>query len=152
MEHTLFIFTRRYLAGMAIGFAIAAGCSQSPKRDVEQVPKRDTPIGTILRLHAVQRSLEACKANGVSESQCRRSLDTDQQHLDSVNARIEALLMDSRTNMCDMVRWVGSCNNPIYSLGDLADCLQVVPDRIEALNSGRFVLKLDSGGCPTDAK
>jgi len=54
--------------------------------------------------------------------------------------------------MCDVVRWTGSCNNPIYTLGDLADCLQVVPDRIEALNSGRFVLKLDSGGCPTDAK
>ena len=152
MGHTSSIFTRRYLAGMAIVFAIAAGCSQSPKRDVEQVPKRDTPIGTILRLHAVQRSLEACKASAVSESQCRRLLDTDQQHLDSVNARIEALLKDPRTNMCDVVRWVGSCNNPIYSLGDLADCLQVVPDRIEALNSGRFVLKLDSGGCPTDAK
>jgi len=34
----------------------------TPKRDVEEVPKLDTPIGTILRLHAVQRSIEACKA------------------------------------------------------------------------------------------
>jgi hypothetical protein len=146
------IFRRPYLAGMAIVFATAAGCSQSPKRDAEQLPKRDTPIGTILRLHAIQRSLEACKANAVSESQCRKSLETDQQHLDSVNARIETLLKDPRTNMCDVVRWAGSCNNPIYNLGDLADCLQVAPDRIEALNSGRFVFKVDSAGCPTDAK
>jgi hypothetical protein len=152
MDHTSSIFRRPYFAGMALVFAIAAACSQSPKRDVEQLPRRDTPIGTILRLHAVQRSLEACRANAISESQCRKALETDQRHLDSVNARIEALLQDPRTNMCDVVRWTGSCNNPSYNLGDLADCLQVVPDRIEALNSGRFPLKVDSAGCPTDTK
>jgi hypothetical protein len=152
MDHASPILSRFCSAGITMVLAIAAGCSQSPKRDADHVPKRDTPIGTILRLHAVQRSLEACKANAISESQCRESLETDQRHLDSVNARIEAVLKDPRTNMCDVVRWAGSCNNPIYTLGDLADCLQVVPDRIEALNSGRFVLKLDSGGCPTDAK
>jgi hypothetical protein len=54
--------------------------------------------------------------------------------------------------VCDLIRWAGSCNNPIYTLGDLADCLQVAADRGEALNGGRFVLKLDSHGCPTDAK
>jgi hypothetical protein len=152
MDHEPSIPSRSYFAGMAMVFVIAAGCSQSPKRDTAQAPKRDTPIGTILKLHAVQRSLEACKASAVSENQCRKSLEDAQQHLDIVNARIEALLNDPRTNMCDVVRWAGSCNNPVYTLGDLADCLQIVPDRIEALNSGRFVLKLDSGGCPTDAK
>jgi hypothetical protein len=62
------------------------------------------------------------------------------------------LLKDPKTNMCDLVRFAGSCANPIYTLEDLADCLQVAPDRGEALNSGRVVFKLDVHGCPTDAK
>ena len=40
-----------------------------------------------------------------------------------------------------MVRWAGACANPIYTLGDLADCLQLTPDGAEAVNSGRFVLQ-----------
>lgn len=152
MDQKSSIPSRSWFASMTMAFVLATGCSQSPKRDTAQTSKPDTPIGTILRRHAVQRSLEACKASAVGDSQCRKSLEDAQRHLDSVNARIEALLNDPRTNLCDVVRWAGSCNNPVYTLGDLADCLQVVPDRIEALNSGRFVLKLDSGGCPTDAK
>jgi hypothetical protein len=100
-------------------------------------PKRDTPIGTILRRYAVQRSLEECKINKLSDELCSKSLDSAQQHLDSVNARIEILLKNPKTNLRDLVRWAGSCNNPIYTLGDLADCLQVGADRGEALNSGR---------------
>jgi hypothetical protein len=137
----------------AIALVTVIACSIQPlKRDAAQQPKRDTPIGTILRRHALQRSLEQCKANSLSDQQCSKSLASDQQHLESVNVRIEILLEDPKTNMCDLVRFAGSCNNPIYTLGDLADCLQVTADRGEALNSGRFVLKLDSHGCPTDAK
>jgi hypothetical protein len=65
---------------------------------------------------------------------------------------IGVLRNDPKTNLCDLVRWAGSCNNPNYTLGDLADCLQVAADRGEALNSGRFTLKLDSRGCPTDTQ
>jgi len=132
---------------------IFTACStQPPKRDGAQPSERDTPIGTIFRQYAVQRSLQECKVNTVSDEQCSKSLESAQQHLESVNARIEVLLKDPKTNMCDLVRWTGTCSNPIYTLGDLADCLQVAADRGEALNSGRFVLKLDSRGCPTDAK
>jgi len=70
-----------------------------------------------------------------------------QQHLDSLNTRIiEVLLKNPKTNMCDLARCAGSCNNLVYALGDLADCLQVAADRGEALNDGRFVLKLDLHG------
>jgi hypothetical protein len=133
--------------------AITAGCSTpTPKAETLQKVNRDALIGTILRRHAVQRSLEDCKVSGVNMEQCNTSLNAAQKHLDSVNDRIEVLLKDPKTNMCDLVRWAGSCNNPIYTLGDLADCLQVAADRGEALNSGRFTLKVDSHGCPTDAK
>ena|SRR5258708_16439157 len=142
-----------YCAAMALVTLILTACSiQPPKRDTTQQTQRDAPIGTILRQYAVQRSLQECKVNSVSDGQCSKSLESAKQHLESVNARIEALLIDPKTNMCDLVRWAGSCNNPIYTLGDLADCLQVAADRGEALNNGRFVLKLDSRGCPTDAK
>jgi hypothetical protein len=72
--------------------------------------------------------------------------------LDGVEARIDALRQDPKTNLCDLVRWSGSCGSPDYTLGDLADCLQVAADRGEALNAGRFTFKLDSRGCPTDAQ
>jgi hypothetical protein len=143
----------KLLTAIAFVIVIATACStQPPNRDAAQQPKRDTPIGTILRRHAALRSLEQCKENSLSDEKCHMSLERDQQHLENVNARIETLLEDPRTNMCDLVRFAGSCNNPIYTLGDLADCLQVTADRGEALNSGRFVLKLDSHNCPTDAK
>lgn len=100
----------------------------------------------------MQRSHEECKVKSLSDEQCQKSLDAAEQHLENVNARIEALLKDPRTNMCDVVRFVSACGNPIYTLGDLADCLPITPDRGEAPNSGRFTLKLDSQGCPTDAK
>jgi hypothetical protein len=96
--------------------------------------------------------LQECTAGALSDEQCKKSIADAEQHLERDNARLEALLKDPKTNMCDLVRWAGSCSNPIYTLGDLADCLQVAADRGEALNSGRFVLKLDSHGCPTDAK
>jgi hypothetical protein len=96
--------------------------------------------------------LEECKANGVSDVECNASIAKAQAHLQNVNDRLEVLLKDPKTNMCDLVRWTGACNNPIYTLGDLADCLQSSADRGEALNSGRFTLKLDSHGCPTDQK
>jgi|SRR5882724_8382648 len=141
------------LTATALVTAIASACSmQPPKHDTAQQPKRDTPIGTILKRYAVQRSLEECNVTSVSDEQCRKSLQSAQQHLESVNARIEILLTDPKTNMCDLVRWAGSCNNPVYTVGDLADCLQAAADRGEALNSGRFVLELDSHMCPTDAK
>jgi hypothetical protein len=54
--------------------------------------------------------------------------------------------------MCDLLRVTGACANTIYTMGDLADCLQLGPDRGEALNSRRFVFKLDAKGCPTDSK
>jgi|ERR1700730_4445988 len=132
---------------------IATACSmQPPKHDTLQPPTRETPIGAIFRRYALQRSYEECKTNGLNEEQCSKSLESAQQHLDSVNARIEALLREPKTNLCDLVRCAGSCNNPVYTLGDLADCLQVAADRGEALNSGQFTLKLDRHGCPTDAK
>src|SRR3981081_1530676 len=132
---------------------IAAACSaQPPKHDTLQARPGETPIGAIIRRYAVQRSDEECKAKGLNEEQCNKSLESAQQHLESVNARIEALLIEPKTNLCDLVRWAGSCNNPIYTLGDLADCLQVAADRGEALNRGQFTLKLDPHGCPTDGK
>lgn len=141
------------LTGAALVTAMTSACViQPPRHDTAQQPKRDTPIGTILKRYATQRSLEECKVTSLSGEQCRKSLESDQQHLESVNARIEILLTDPKTNMCDLVRWAGSCNNTIYTVGDLADCLQTAADRGEALNSGRFVLKLDSQMCPTDTK
>jgi hypothetical protein len=132
---------------------IATACSVQPtKHDTPQPPTRETPIGAIIRRYAVKRSYEECKAKGLNEEQCSKSLESAQQHLESVNARIEALLGDPKTNLCDLVRWAGSCNNPVYTLGDLADCLQVSADRGEALNRGQFTLKLDPHGCPTDNK
>ena len=98
----------------------------------------------------MQRAVEECKVAGLSELQCDKSIENAKQHLDSVNDRIEALLKDPKTNLCDLVRWAGSCNNPVCTLGDLADCLQTAADRGEALNSGRFTLNLDPHGCPTD--
>jgi hypothetical protein len=130
---------------------IATACSVQPtKHDTLQPPTRETPIGTIIRRYAVQRSNEECKAKGLNEEQCIEALESAQRHLESVNTRIEALLSDPKTNLCDLVRWAGSCNNPVYTLGDLADCLQVSADRGEALNRGQFTLKLDPHGCPTD--
>jgi hypothetical protein len=131
---------------------IGTACSNRPsKRDTVQQPiSPDTPIGSILRRYALQRSVEECKANGLSDSDCSASIAKAQAHLQNVNERLETLLKDPKTNMCDLVRWAGACNNPLYTLGDLADCLQTSADRGEALNSGRFTLKLDSHGCPTD--
>jgi hypothetical protein len=137
---------------MALMAVIGTACSTPPgKRDtVQQLTLPDTPIGLILRRHAFQRSLEECKANAVSDPDCSASIAKAQAHLQNVNGRLETLLKDPKTNMCDLVRWTGACNNPTYTLGDLADCLQSSADRGEALNSGRFTLKLDSHGCPTD--
>jgi len=94
--------------------------------------------------------MEECKVAGLNELQCDKSIESARQHLDGVNDRIELLLKSPKTNLCDLVRWAGSCNNPVYTLGDLADCLQTAADRGEALNSGRFTLNLDPHGCPTD--
>jgi hypothetical protein len=150
-------YIKKTLAGVhkrdvrfAIAFivAITTACAQAPKHDAAQSPKRDTPIGTILRDHAVQRSLEQCKAKNVVADECSKSLANAQQHLDAVNARIEALLKDPRTNGCDLVRFVGSCNNPGYSLDDLADCLQVAPDRAIAHMSLRWPRPKTSASSP----
>jgi hypothetical protein len=141
------------LTATALLIATVTACSSvPPKQEAAPQPSVDPPIGAILRKYAIERSLQECKVNALSDQQCAKSIDDAQRHLDSVNARIEALLKDPKTNMCDLVRFAGSCANPIYTLGDLADCLQVSPDRGESLNTGRFVLKLDSHGCPTDAK
>lgn len=127
------------------------GCvAQRPTSDSAHPDEHDTPIGTILQRYAVQRSREECKVNNINEERCQKFLEIDQQRLNVVNARIEALLVDSKTNLCDLVRFAGACNNPLYTLGDLADCLQVSADRGEALNSGRFVLRLDAHGCATE--
>ncbi len=138
--------------GIVIIVVIATGCSATPQKNETATPSIDPPIGAILRQYAIQRSLQECKAKALNDERCKQSIDHDQRHLESVNARMEVLLMDPRTNLCDLVRFAGSCANPVYTLGDLADCLQVSPDRAEALNSGRFVLKVDPHGCPTDAK
>jgi hypothetical protein len=140
------------VANALLTVIIAACSSGSPKREAAPQPSLDPPVGAILRQYAIQRSLQECKVNALSDEQCKKSIDDAQMHLDNVNARIEVLLKDPKTNMCDLVRFSGSCANPIYTLGDLADCLQVSPDRAEALNSRRFVFKLDSHGCPTDPK
>jgi hypothetical protein len=143
----------KLLTAMALLTVMTTACSVEPdRRDTVQRLNRDPPIGEILRVNSLQRSGEECKVNKISDEQCIKSRESSQQHLDSVTARIEALLKDTKTNMCDLVRWAGSCNNPDYTLGDLADCLQVAADRGEALNAGRFILKLDSHGCPTDSK
>ena len=129
---------------------ILSACSAQPsKRAVEPPPARDTPIGTVVREYAIERSHQECQAKNLSVEECKQKLDAAQQHLDSVNARIEALLKDPRTNRCDMVRFLGRCEDPDNTLGDLADCLQVTPDRGEAINSGRVAFNLDSRGCPT---
>ncbi|MBS0380745.1 MAG: hypothetical protein JSS29_19870 [Proteobacteria bacterium] len=109
----------------------------------------DTPIGAILREYATERSYQDCQARDISAEDCKARIAAEQQHLDSVNARIDALLKDPRTNRCDMVRFLGRCEDPRNMLGDLADCLQVTPDREEAINSGRVAFNLDSRGCPT---
>lgn len=142
---------KRPLTATVFLIVLTTACSIQPvKTHVLQQPTRDPPIGTILRRFATQRAAEECKVAGLSEPQCDRSIESAKQHLDSVIDRIEALLKDPKTNLCDLVRWAGSCNNPVYALGDLADCLQAAADRGEALNSGRFTLNLDPHGCPTD--
>jgi hypothetical protein len=129
---------------------ILAACSAQPgKRVVEPSRARDTPIGTVLEQFAIQRSYQECETKNLSEEECKKSLDEAKQHLASVNVRIEALLKDPRTNRCDMVRFLGRCEDPGNTLGDLADCLQATPDRGEAINSGRVAFNLDSRGCPT---
>ena len=51
----------KLLTAIAFVIVIATACStQPPNRDAAQQPKRDTPIGTILRRHAALRSLEQC--------------------------------------------------------------------------------------------
>ena len=129
---------------------ILAACSALPsKRAAEPPPAPATPIGTILEEFAIQRSYQECKVQNLSEEECKKSLDAAKQHLASVNARIEALLKDPRTNKCDMVRFLGRCEDPGNTLGDLADCLQATADRGEAINSGRVAFNYDSLGCPT---
>lgn len=141
------------LTAAALLVMLIPACSSSPsKRETAVNPNADPPLGAILRQYAIQRSRQECKVNALSDEQCQKSIDDAQRHLDSVDARIEILLKDPRTNMCDLVRSAGACANPIYTLGDLADCLQIAPDRGEPLDSGRFIFKLDSHGCPTDAK
>lgn len=141
------------MAATALAIMAVAGCSSGPPKREGAPPFRvDPPVGTVLRRYAMQRSVQECKVNALDDQQCKMSIDDAQRHLDDVDARLEALLKDPKTNLCDLVRWVGSCANPIYTLGDLADCLQVAPDRGEALNSGRFVLALDPYGCPTNSK
>jgi hypothetical protein len=146
---TMMCLTMIRIGVMALTAMFAAACSTTPTKS-DTV--KDSPIGEILRQHARQRSFEECKANGMSSADCSASIAKAQAHLQNVNERLEALLKDPRTNMCDLVRWTGACNNPIYTLGDLADCLQSSADRGEALNSGRFTLNVDSQGCPTDRK
>ena len=142
---------KRVLAATVFLVVLTTACSiQSAQKTGSQQPDHDTPIGTILRRFATQRAAEECKVAGLSELQCDESIQSSRQHLDSVNDRIELLLKNPKTNLCDLVRWAGSCSNPVYTLGDLADCLQTVSDRGEALNSGRFTLNLDPHGCPTD--
>jgi hypothetical protein len=142
----------KQLAGMVIMVVVAIGCSATPPKNETVKPSVDPPVGAILRQYAIVRSLQECKVNALTDEQCKKSIDDAQRHLDSVDARIDILLKDPRTNMCDLVRWAGACANPIYTLGDLADCLQTTPDMAEALNSGRFIFKRDAHGCSTDAK
>jgi hypothetical protein len=133
--------------------AILAGCTgRATKPPAAPATAGDTPIGTIVRGYAIERSHQECQAKNLSAEECQQKLDAAQQHLDSVNARIEALLKDPRTNKCDMVKFIGACVDPVNTLGDLADCLQVTPDRGEAINSGRVAFNLDSRGCPTSNK
>jgi hypothetical protein len=115
---------------MALMAIIGAACSTLPSRrdTVQQPGPQDTPIGLILRRYALRRSLEECKANGMSGADCDASIAKAQAHLQNVNDRLEILPKDPKTNMCDLVRWTGGCNNPIYTLGDLADCLQSSAD------------------------
>jgi hypothetical protein len=150
----MLMLTRGGIGAMALMAVLLAACSTSPaKPDSAHPPSpSESAIGQILRQHAVQRSLEQCKENALSDADCSATIAKAQAHLDSVNGRLEILAKDTKTNMCDLVRWAGSCNNPIYTLGDLADCLQTAVDRGEALNSGRFTLNLDTHGCPTDRK
>jgi hypothetical protein len=141
------------LTASAFLIVIIAACSSGPpKREAGTQPNVDPPLGTILQRYAIQRSLQECKVNALTDEQCKKSIDDAQRHLDRVDARIEILLKDPRTNMCDLVRWAGACANPVYTLGDLADCLQTTPDMAEALNSGRFVFKRDAHGCSTDTR
>lgn len=143
---------KKKCVGIGMIVVIATGCSATPQKSETATGSLDPPIGAILRQYAIQRSRQECNAKSLSDEQCKKSIDDAQRHLDGVNARIEVLLKDPKTNLCDLVRFAGSCANPVYTLGDLADCLQVSADRAEALNSGRFVLKIDAHGCPTDAK
>jgi hypothetical protein len=143
---------RSMLAMALLIMTVNACTSGPPKREAAHQPTVDPPIGKILRRFAIERSFQECKAKSLSDEQCKKSIDDAQKHLDSVNARLDVVLKDPKTNMCDLVRFSAACTTPIHTLGDLADCLQLLPDRAEALNSGRFVFKLDSRGCPTDAK
>jgi hypothetical protein len=144
------------VVAVALTTLLVTACSTPPKREAVQQPNQpdspETPVGLILHRYALQRSQEECKEKGKSEADCSTSIAEAQAHLQSVNQRLDALLKDPKTNMCDLVRWTGACHNPILTVGDLADCLQTSADRGEALNSGRFILRLDEHGCPTDRK
>jgi hypothetical protein len=101
------------LTVMTVLIVMLTACSSSPpKRDTAQQPSVDPPLGTILRQFAIQRSLQECKVNTLSVEQCKKSVDDAQQHLDSINARIEVLLKNPKTNMCDLARWAGSVATP----------------------------------------
>jgi hypothetical protein len=136
-------------ANVLLVLLIAACSPSSQRREVAPQPSGDSTVGAILRQYSIQRSLQDCREKALTEEQCKKSVDDGQRHLDSVYARINALLKDPKTNTCDLVRFVGACADPNYTLADWADCMQVLPDRGEALNSGRFVFKLDPRGCPT---
>lgn len=132
---------------------LVAACATSPKHDVGPQPNAlDPPIGQILSEFALRRSMQECKEHAVSSVNCSATLAKAEAHLQTANERLAALLKDPRTNLCDLVRWAGSCNNPIYTVGDLADCIESSAERGEAMNSGRFPMALDSKGCPTDRK
>jgi hypothetical protein len=143
--------TKSLGASALLILTMVACSSGSPKREVAPPPSGDSNAGEILRQYAIQRSLQECQKNALTDEQCKKSVDDGQKHLDSVYARIDVLLKDPKTNMCDLVRFVRACADTDYTLADWADCMQVLPDRGEALNSERFVFKLNSRGCPTGA-
>ena len=55
---------------IALISVILVACTTQHRRQAVGPPVRDTPIGTILKQYAVQRSYAECKAKNLSAEEC----------------------------------------------------------------------------------
>jgi hypothetical protein len=71
---------------------LTACSTPKPKSETAQQPIIEPAVGTIMRRFAIERSLQECKTKNLIDVECKKWIDDAERHLESVNARIDALL------------------------------------------------------------